>query len=549
MNRRELLSSFLGSSTAASNAETPLPGSVDVSLEPWQPSASNPWDRDAAKHLFHRLGIPASKQWLDEALKRHPQKLIDELFDERLVDELMPEPTPYSEHWLEITPYRGLDPDKNYNQEGIYKSAMMDMRHHCTVLLAQRPSLLRERLMQFWANHFAVNQVKSHYPHPLYRLYELHRKQAWGNFKQQVKDVTINPGMLMFLDNIWNEKDRINENYAREVMELFTMGLTNTDGSPCYTNEDVRDVAYAVAGWRFRFEEPPPYVLPPYFADYYFDYETKRTPLGAPPKIYGLFASNDPRMEGDIIDVMFEMRGDAIALFMSRKLYRHFVHVDAESSTATAVIEQMAARFKQDWELKPVLEMLLRSRHFFDQFYRGAIIKSPYDFMLGIMNQLDIRLEQSCAGTLSWKGYEMGQYMFNPINVRGWLGHRTWITSGTLTKRVEFLTDLLVVGQVRPAYVDGHTGFDYEWITWDTKEVIAWARQFPSFNADLVDFTTQVCDLCFAISPQDEAITTLVALVHPFTSIDWTTLNDEDRAKLIRKLMHRLMLLPEYQLS
>jgi uncharacterized protein (DUF1800 family) len=533
MDRRELFSSIINSGRKHSIS------AADPSLERWQPDASNPWDRSAAKHLFHRLGIPANKQWIDDAVARDPQVLLDELFDDRLLNDLLPGPPEGAEKWLEVTPYQGNDPSTRILEQDTYKLAMQQIRYHFTTLMTERSNLLREKLTLFWSNHFAVTEEKNYFPQGVYQIYEIYRKHAWGNFKELVKQVTINPAMLVFLDNVWNEKDMLNENYARELMELFTMGLFAPDGTENYTQEDVRDVANALCGWRFKFYEPAP-VLPPYFAWYYFDYVTKRTPLGAPPKIYGLAASKDPEIDADIIDTIFEQRAESIANFISQKLYKHFVHRDASTSPAQQVIKQMAALFKQDWEIKPMLELLLRSRHFFDIAFRGAIIKSPYDFMLGAINHCGIQMDQFRAGALWWRGWEMGQFLLNPVNVKGWPGHRTWMTSGTLVKRVEFVNDLITRGEVAN---------DWAWILWWEDDVVGWAKQFEWYQEDFRSLAKEIADILFAIDLTEEALASVIDQVQDFPSYEWGAMPQGVRVPVIRRLLYKLMLLPEYQLS
>ena len=540
MNRRDFFTSVL-SGKRRTNA-------VTTSLERWQPSEQNPWDRDAALHFFHRLGMPPSKEWLEDALEKGPQQCLDEMFDDRLVGERMPEPPGDWELWLHVPPYRGSDHKEYSNEEGVYQVAKVDIRHQWAVLMSKRDLMFREKLMLFWSNHFVIQEQKIYHTQQVYRFLTYLRKNVWGNFKQMVKDISIQPAMLVFLDGIWSEKDKLNENYARELMELFTMGITDRDGKPNYTQQDVRAVALALTGWRFRYESPPPDVMQEYMAWYYFDYETKTSPWGAPPKIYGLLASNDPKIEADVLETMFELRADAIAWHICKKLYNHFVHRDTDAADAQAVIEQLAERFKQDWELKPVLEMLLRSEHFFHPEFRGADIKSPHDMMIGSMVQLGVELTLSAAGTMAWRGIEMNQWLMDPVNVKGWPGHRAWLTSGTLQHRMYFLTRFVSGIGVESHYINPRTGFGYEWIEWKSPQVLAWGSQFESYTKDIAAFMREVSALIFIIQPEDSQLEHIIDKTISFPRYEWPALSDDERVILTRKLVIALLSLPEYQI-
>jgi uncharacterized protein (DUF1800 family) len=552
MDRRHFLASLVGGSHEAN----PL-SAATTSLEPWQPTAANPWDRHAAKHLFHRLGIAASKEWLERALSMDPQEYINALLDDALTNELLPEPPIGWEDWLTVPPYAGSDPKVFEHEDDVYHRAKIDMTIHWSNMMADEKLMFRERLVLFWSNHFVVQEQKVYHPQQVYHYLTYLRKNGWSNFKQMVKDISIQPAMLVYLDGVWSEKDKLNENYARELMELFTMGITDRYGNPNYTQKDVRDLALALTGWRFQYGEPPPNVLPPYFAWYYFDFDTKTSPWGVEEKLYGLpsakklglFPTLDEKIEADVIDAMFAARRDQIAWHICKKLYTFFVHRNASSVASEAVIEQLAERFKLDWELKPVIELLIRSEHFFDQVVRGGIVKSPYDFMFSCMNHLNLPVNESRCGTLAWEGKIMNQWLINPVNVKGWPGHRTWLTSGTLIIRLEFLTAILQGNGVESHYVNAHDGLGYEWIVWTDQEVTAWASQFKFYAKDIEGFVNELSQLFFAIEPTSEQLNEIIDRTISFPRYEWPTIPHEQRVPIIKRLVLALMMLPEYQIN
>jgi len=547
MNRREFLSLFDTEkqlSLLSQAASLPASGT----LQQWIPSFQNPWNASAAKHLYHRLGIAPSYQWLTDALQRDPSQIIDELFADEVVNELMPDPPAGWEEWLIVPPYLGDDHTKHEHEDDVYHTAKMDIRCLWTRLLTLEKIFFREKLLLFWTNHFVIQEQKVYHTQQIYHYFDYLRKNVWGNFKGIVKRVTIEPAMLVFLDGVWSEKDALNENYARELMELFTMGRVDKHGNPNYTQEDVRAVALAVTGWRFRYEEPGPNVVPPYFAWYYFDYETRNQPFGAPPKVYGLLSSNDPKIEADIIDAMFEYRGEQIAWFICTKLYKFFVHNNSDSPQAIAIIEELAADFQKDWELKPILMKLLKSEHFFDLTFRGSNIKSPYEFMLGMARQLNIEVTQSRGGTLAYKGVEQNQWLMDPVNVKGWPGYRTWLTGATLAKRNEYISQLIGGEGIKSFYINGHDGFWYEMMLWPDDTVLTWAKQFSDYEGVYFDFLVQISELLFAIEPSEEQLLDISKRTIGSYQNDWAQLPKEQKMPIIRKAVLLLLMLPEYHI-
>jgi hypothetical protein len=552
MNRRKFLTAFLN----GDRESVPL-SAATTSIAPWQPNDTNPWDRHAAKHLFHRLGIAASKKWLDRALSMSPHEYVDQLLDDALSNQMLPEPPFGWEDWLTVPPYAGTDPKMYAREDDVYHRAKFDMTIHWSNMMADEKLMFRERLVLFWSNHFVVQEQKVYHPQQVYHYLTYLRKHGWGNFLQMVKDMSIQPAMLVYLDGVWSEKDKLNENYARELMELFTMGINDRYGNPNYTQQDVRDLALALTGWRFQYGEPPPNVLPPYFAWYYFDFENKTSPWGVEKKLYGLLAAKklglfptlDDLIEADVIDAMFEARSDEIAWHICKKLYTFFVHRDASSATSEAVIEQLSERFKIDWELKPIIETLLRSEHFFDPVFRGSIVKAPHDFMFSCMNNLDLYINESRCGTLAWQGKIMNQWLLNPVNVKGWPGHRTWLTSGTLVIRMEFLTAILQGNGVESHYVNAHNGQGFDWVTWRDAEVASWTSQFPSYAKDIEGFVSEISQLFFAIEPTNDQLNEIIDRQISFPRYEWPAIPDDQRIPIVKRLVLALMMLPEYQIS
>lgn len=554
MDRRKFLSSLISTEKGKFEAK---PAS-NTSLAPWQPTKDNPWDISAVNHIYHRLGFGCSYDEVQAALQLTPSELINSLMDEHLVTDGMPSPPPGWEEWLIVPPYLGPDHDPHQHEEDGYYTAKQDIRVQWTMMMTEPKIQLREKLTLFWHNHFVIEEDFIYHPQPFFRYLEYLRKHSWGYFKQMVKDITINPSMLVYLSAIWSSIDQLNENYGRELMELFTMGRTDRYGKENYSQEDVRSVALALAGWRFKFEEPAPNVLPPYFANYYFDFDTKTTPFGAPPKVYGLdtakkyalFEVSLDKIEADIIELIFEKKAAQIAWHISKKIYRNFVYDNAESAEAENVIEQLAKiLLDNNWELKPALQTLFQSEHFFDLNFRGSAIKSPYEYMCGIFRALNIGITPYMTGSLWEYGVDINQWLGNPPNVKGWPGYRTWLNSSTLPKRNNtFARALIVNGELPGQLINPHNGFFYDSIPFTDSGITAWAQQYPDYSGDLTQFAKQIAEHLCAIMPNESTVQHIVSssgIVHTY---EWASLSDSEKILPLRKMLFTVVDLPHFQI-
>ncbi|MBS1902639.1 MAG: DUF1800 family protein [Bacteroidetes bacterium] len=541
MDRRTFLRSF----TSA------RPQSGTSSLMLWTPDATNPWDLSAANHLYNRLGFGATMADLQAALAMSPHDLIDALMDDTLVTSAMPEPPPDYERWMYAMPYRGPDYPTAHAEDVLQHDAKHDLHMWWGLQLMQSPVQLREKLQLFWHNHFVVEEVKVYYVVHEWRYHDYLRRNAWGNFKQMVKDVTIMPAMLKYLDNIWNEEDTINENYARELMELFTMGIADRNGNKNYTQDDVRNLAHCLAGWRFRFEEPSPNVMPPYFADYYFDFKTRRSLWGSAPKVYGLAAANDPRIEADVIDLLFEQRGPAIAWHIAKKIYRSFIYMGDLPPSSDELIQQLAdTLIASDWELKPMLKLLFKSEHFFDPIHRGAAIKSPYEFMVSLCRKMNVPISFYASGNFWWYGQDTGMFIGNPTNVKGWEGYRTWLNTATLPKRIEtFAKSVAIDGMIQGQWCNPRTGYNFDWIPYTDDQITAWSRQFDAYDSDLTVLVGEMNAVLLGLPVDDARLQQIVAssgVLHPY---EWQSLSDAARVQPLRRIIFELLSSPEFQLA
>lgn len=281
----------------------------------------------------------------------------------------------------------------------------------------------RERLAVFWSNHFVIEYQDVNQPAYLYQYYALIQSQALGNFKTFVSEMGLAPAMLRYLNGYENKKNSPNENYARELYELFTLGEGNG-----YSQEDITETARALTG--FNRSKTNMGIIE--FNENTFDNGSKT-----------IFGREGKWAYDDVIDILFEEKKDLIAEFICTKIYRYFVSPNPDSS----FISSMAKTLKeQTFELKPVLKQLFKSEHFYDSINNNVIIKSPFDLMLGLHHSLSFQYQENIDLELKLRNKcrDMGQEIFSPVDVAGWQGNHDWINSETLPKRWEFADYLLI---------------------------------------------------------------------------------------------------------
>lgn len=263
---------------------------------------------------------------------------------------------------------------------------------------------LREKMSLFWHGHFACRNLNVFYQQGLINTI---RENALGSFRDMLHEVSKSAAMLNFLNNQQNKKDHPNENFAREVMELFTLGRGN------YTEKDIKESARAFTGWTANFG-----------GDFVFrkgqhDFGSKT------------FLGKTGNFDGDeILDIILEQK--QAARFISQKIYKYFVN---ENSSDTEKTEWLADRFyKNDYDILKLMEDIFTSDWFYEEKNIGTRIKSPVELLVGIQRMLPMELENEEVLIVLQR--ILDQMLFYPPNVAGWPGGRTWIDSSTLMMRM-----------------------------------------------------------------------------------------------------------------
>jgi uncharacterized protein (DUF1800 family) len=262
---------------------------------------------------------------------------------------------------------------------------------------------LREKMAFFWHGHFACRNLNVFYQQG---LLDVIRRNALGNFGTLLKEVSKSSAMLNFLNNQQNRKDHPNENFAREVMELFTLGRGN------YTENDIKEAARAFTGWASNLQGE--FV----FRRFQHDFGSK-TVLGHTGNFDG----------EEVLDILLKEK--QTARYISQKIYRFFVNEEADKSK----VEWLSDRFyKSNYDISKLMEDIFTSDWFYEEKNVGAKIKSPVELIVGIQRMLPMTLENEEALLVLQR--VLGQVLFYPPNVAGWPGGKTWIDSSSLMMRM-----------------------------------------------------------------------------------------------------------------
>ena len=267
-----------------------------------------------------------------------------------------------------------------------------------------------ERMTLFWHNHFVSSQQKVRAAKLMYRQNETLRRHALGDFGALLHAASKDAAMLIYLDGVRNRRDAPNENFAREVMELFTLGEGH------YTERDVKEAARAFSGWSLE-RDSGTFVFRRALHD-----AGEKTILGRT----GRFDGNA------VLDLLLERPETAETIVA--KLWREFVSPEPDD----AEVKRIAAVFRRSgYQIQAVLSQLLRSQAFWSPDNRGVLVKSPVELVVGTLRSLDAAPDDAMPFALIAAG--MGQNLFSPPNVKGWRGGEAWIDSSTLLARKQFV--------------------------------------------------------------------------------------------------------------
>jgi uncharacterized protein (DUF1800 family) len=414
---------------------------------------TGPWTEWEAAHLLRRTMMGPTYAQIQQAVTNGMVSTVNTLLTLPTTNPPLTYSTdeavaPIGSTWV-TSVYPAANPSVTDNARGNSLGAWMMQR--CN----QQTMSIQEKMCLFWTNHFGVEGSAD--ARGIYNLHELYRQQCLGNFKQLVKDVTIEPMMLIFLNGTTNNAFSPNENYARELLELFTVGKGPQIGPGDYTNyteTDIFESAKILTGWvvenQFSTMAPSPTAT---FYPILHDASTKNL-----SSYFGSAAISDAGASeySNYIDIIFQQPN--MAKHICRKIYRWFVNYDLTPAVESTVITGMAQTLEaNNFLIYPVMDELLKSEHFYDMSVRGAIIKNPIEHLFSMLNASS---SQPAYGlTTDYELYlqlysfsiVLGMHYFKPPSVGGWTAYyqtpsysKLWANSSYIKLRFDLSSYLTI---------------------------------------------------------------------------------------------------------
>jgi uncharacterized protein (DUF1800 family) len=419
----------------------PKPAPVPSGLKAISPSA---FGYEQARHLLWRAAFGGTPKQIQTLASWGPERAVDYLLDydkvsyehpaKDLFDKAIMRPPTDEERRMYAMAQRARDEDalaearlRRQDMQRRDRQQIQDVQKWWLKRMVESPRPTEEKLSLFWHGHFATSYRTIENSYHMYLQNELFRTSAVGNFGTMLKGIIRDPAMIAYLNNNDSRKNKPNENLAREIMELFGLGIGN------YTEKDIKEGARALTGYTFRDDE------------FYFD---QRNHDNGTKSILG---KTGPLNGEQFVDAILAQ--PACSYLISRKLY-HFLVADLpplEQSKAgdadiepasRSVIREMATQLKgSDYELKPVLRRLLTSEHFYHPKFVNEQIKSPVTLVVGAVRSLDVPPRD--LSLINDALNLMGQDIFFPPSVKGWDGGRSWINTSTLFVRQNIMAYML----------------------------------------------------------------------------------------------------------
>ena len=443
-------------------------GNITSGVAPY----TGPWTQWEVAHLLRRTGFGVKKTDLENLQGTGCSLSVDHLLN--IGSPTIPSATPLNYYQTSVVDSGGIPLGASWTSNNLNYSSGSDgsvdyFRANSLIcwswgLCIDDAANIREKMQQFWYHLIPVNfdDIRNQQNNSATMCHDymaLLRTNALGNFKSLIKAITKMPAMLVYLGNQFSTANVPNENYARELLELFTMGKVPVQN---YTETDIVAASKVLSGWKVQ----------SFTAAYPFVVGFNATYHNQTNKVFSSFFGNTTIVNrtgvsgADELDTFFELlftqQQDTIAKYICRRLYRYFVYYDIDANVETNVITPLATIFiNNNWQIEPVIKTLLKSEHFFDVANRGVMIKSPVDFIVGTLRTLKINTTSPAGANQLLNQYQVWNYFHNYSNnnleqglglvptVSGWKAYyqaptfyQNWVNSNTIQRRSALLTSL-----------------------------------------------------------------------------------------------------------
>jgi uncharacterized protein (DUF1800 family) len=474
---------------------------------------------DEAAHLLRRMGFGGSPDEIGAMVSRGREGAVDSLInydqvDNRALDDLLHSSFDFSH------------PDDNTKFNG----AELQRWWFARLVHTRRP--FEEKLTLFWHNHFAT--AISKVPEILMYVQNLTlRQSALGRFDDLLLRVAQDPAMLVWLDGITSVRGRPNENFARELQELFTMGIDDVvTGETNYTEDDVKEIARAFTGWKIA---PPRGAANPYGFTFLVNPDEHDNTTKT------IYSQSSNFGGEDIIAIIAARR--ATARFLAKKLIEAFVYPLAGASSDKATIEKFADIYiSSNHSMKELARAIFTSEEFFSERARFGLVKSPVELIVGAIRMLGARYNpgtstrQENSNILAGVSALLGQELFNPPDVSGWPRGLSWINTANLLMRFTY-ADLIAIYRTRDPNLPG---------LWLTQEQL---RNYSKASAKkTVKTFLSVLGPLIVDGPTNKALRDYLQIDDQGNSIEFVP-DDLTIDKKVRGLVHQIMCLSEFQLN
>ncbi|GAB4049147.1 DUF1800 domain-containing protein [Spirosoma litoris] len=477
---------------------------------------TNQTRQQQTRYLLARAGFGATPAELDEAARKPLKKVVRQLFkDSDSMSDLRVVDADTNETKKQLKGmFQNGQLDKDMLKERIRDNAekVRDLNLQWLDQMSTGKAALREKMALFWHGHFAC-RAQGRNPLFMQQYANTIRQNALGKFSDLLMAVSKEPAMLQFLNNQQNRKNAPNENFAREVMELFTLGRGN------YSEHDIKEAARAFTGWQFTVDGQ--FIFRQQVHD-----DGEKTIFGKT----GAFKGED------VIAMLLENK--QTARFITAKIYRFFVNETEDKKQVELLADQF---YKSKYDITDLLETIFTSDWFYDAKNVGAHIKSPVELLAGLRHTLGVQFEQPQSQIFVQR--TLGQLLFYPPNVAGWPGGKNWIDSSSLLFRMQLPNYVLKAADV----------------TVKPKEegdvnVQSLARKGGARFQTKVDWTD--FEAAFAKTSDTELTDTIASTLLPFplrsdqrALINKQAQSSQSRSEQIHAITAALMSLPEYQLT
>ena len=375
---------------------------------------SSEWDMSKTAHLLRRVSNSANYKDIEQFYNKGLDNTVQQLLDNAKNTKAHP-----PGNWVheKVPNFSQLSSTEKSEIRSLYSDRRKILIDWWQDLILKDGISLRENMTLFWHNHFATNAQSVFFPQAIFEQNDAIRENCIGNFKTLLRRITFGPAMMIWLDLNDNKKNAPNENFARELMELFTMGVDT------YTQDDVINASKAFTG----------YYTDGFETNYYSDYKRGDGNYWQAHHDHNLksFMGRTGYFNGDdIIDIILEQ--NIVAEFICKKIYQWFIYETPDDN----FVEKMASIFRDNnYQIEPVLYFLFTSEHFYDENFFGAKIPDPTFHTLGMINKLGHKNTTFPNRYIYRSIQSMGMVLFYPPDVNGWSGYRSWINSITLPFR------------------------------------------------------------------------------------------------------------------